>query len=777
MTTLPSTKTFLDALAGAIEAASAYNSQDQAPPAAILWPDENRQWEALLPLLRDRLPLFALGNYSPNEHIGPAYWLRCVIARKIPRLSPPPEKVPVLYLPGYSRQVLRALETCPVALRPLAELQYRGVLWSQKNGRDWTVKAFLQSRDGGLGISVKEDHATKDAIQRSLVKLANEPIEAIQQAAPLRASYLDALIHPDNVKNVLRWLNDPKGYRYECSDQGWAAFVALCKSHYDFHPDKDSPITAAEKLGQQQGKWGRVWRRFVEAPASYSAIPDQLREAKPQLTLPLLDHSDSWPQNNETAEKTLHDDLFRLSDLDPDTARHRILELEQVHSERRSWVWSSLGFAPLAQAIEHLAKIAQVTEHMAWGTSLAEIVHSYARTGWVADLAVLDALASVERLDDIRAVRSAVRTVYRPWLERVVELFREAVTASEPSGYEAACPPEVADGTCLLFVDGLRFDLAHRLGTMLENKGVEVEVEPRLTALPSVTATAKPAISPAAPELVGGEGFDTVWRANGSRITAQLLRKAVAGKGYEVLDAEEFGDVAGRAWCESGDINIDGYGHNHGWKVAQYAVTELRRLSERIAGLLNHGWQKVVVVTDHGWLLMPGGLPKAELPEHLTETRKGRCARLKEGSQVDQQVVSWHWDNTVRIVMAPGIHCYEAGKEYEHGGLSPQECVVPILTATGRASPAAVSIGEVRWRRLRCNVTIEGTAAGAHVDIRTKVGDASTSLTKGGKKLGAEGEVFLFVEDVDHEGEATAIVVVGPAGTVLAQKSTIVGDS
>ena len=41
----------------------------------------------------------------------------------------------------------------PAELQPLAELQYRGVLWSQKNGRDWTVNAFVQSRDGGLGIS------------------------------------------------------------------------------------------------------------------------------------------------------------------------------------------------------------------------------------------------------------------------------------------------------------------------------------------------------------------------------------------------------------------------------------------------------------------------------------------------------------------------------------------------------------------------------------------------------------------------------------------------
>ena len=775
MTTFPSAKTFLDSLVDAIEDASAHNRQDQAPPVAVLWPDKNRQWETLLPPLKNRLPLFVLGKFSPNEHVGPAYWLRCIIARTISHPGLPPEKVPVLYLPDYSRQDFRELDTCPVDLQPLAELQYRGVLWSQKNGRDWTISAFLQSGDGGLGISVKEDHATMDALQRSLVKLAEEPIEAIQQAAPLRAFYLDGLIHPDNVKNVLRWLNDPMGYRDECSDQEWAAFVALCESHYDFHPDKDSPITAAEMLGQQQGSWQKVWQRFSEAPVSYSAIPDLLREAKPEKTLPLFDHLESWPQDNETAEETLRNALLGLSDLDPDAARHAILELEQVHRERRDWVWASLGSASLAQTIGYLATMAQVTEQTAWGTSMSEIVYFYAKTGWMADLAVLDALASVKRLNDVKAVHSAVRAVYRPWLERIVELFQETVAAAWPGGYEAVSPQEVADGTCLLFVDGLRFDLAHRLGTMLEKKGGKVLLEPRLTALPPVTATAKPAISPAASVLVGGEGFDTVVKANGSKVTAQLLRRLVADEGLQILGADELGDIAGRAWCESG--NIDEYGHVHGWMVAQHAGVELQRVVDRITGLLAHGWRKVVVVTDHGWLLMPGGLPKAELPEHFTESRKGRCARLKEGSLSDQQVVPWHWDRSVRIAMARGIHCYEAGKEYEHGGLSPQECVVPILTATGQTTPAAVSICEVLWRRLRCNFTIEGAAAGAHVDIRTKVGDASTSLTEGRKKLGGEGEVFLFVEDADHEGEAAVIVVVGLDGTVLAQKSTIVGGS
>ena len=256
----------------------------------------------------------------------------------------------------------------------------------------------------------------------------------------------------------------------------------------------------------------------------------------------------------------------------------------------------------MAKAIEHLATLAQVTEDVPRGKTLSEIVDNYAEIGWVPDLAVLDSLYSVQRSDDVAAVRSAVRTVYRPWLEAFAEEFQDAVALRPPNGYQSVEPPKVPEGTCLLFVDGLRFDLAKRLGSLLDQQGINCEIKAGLTALPSVTGTAKPAISPASPALSAGEGFDTVVKETGSKVTAQVLRRAVAHEGFQILGPEDLGDLAGRAWSESGDI--DAYGHEHGWMVAHHAVYELGRLAERIVGLLEHGWQKVVVVTDHGWLLM-----------------------------------------------------------------------------------------------------------------------------------------------------------------------------
>ena len=774
MTTTSDKHTFLESLVAAIEGASAYNSQDQAPPVAVLWPDSERQWESLMPALLNQLPVFVLGEYSPDENTGPAYWLRCIIAHKIPHPSLQDDQVPVLYLPGHSRSEFRIMESCPPKLQPLAELQYRGILWSQRNGKDWTIGAFLQSKEGGLGIDVGLDTSTKEALKRSLLKLAEEPLASLRRETPLRAPFLDGLLHPDDVKNLLSWINDPKAFRDECTVEEWEAFAAVCRERYSLDLQKDSPITGAEKLGQQDGNWRLAWQRFTEAPSSYRVIPDRLREARPEKTLPMLDPTESWPQDNETAEESLRTGLMQLGNLDPEKARRAIIRLESEHSHRRNWVWHSIGWSPLAEAVEHLARIANTVETAKQGTSLSEAINYYTESGWTADLALLDALASVEKSADLDAVKSAVRAVYQPWLQDTVESFQKVVAASELGDYQAAIPIEGQNGTCILFTDGLRFDIAKRLTHLLNERGVEAEIKANLTAMPSVTETAKPALSPAASALKGGSDFDTVVEASGSKVNAGILRGMLSRTGFQVLGESEMGDPDGRAWSELGDI--DSQGHAYDSRVSRYIPDELKRLAERIVNLLDRGWQKVVLVTDHGWILIPGGLPKAELPEHLTEVRKGRCARLKEGVSTEYQVVPWYWNPEVRVAVAPGICCFEAGKEYEHGGLSPQECIVPTITATRNTPTPSVRIESVKWRRLRCNIEAEGATAGSRIDIRIRRDDPSTTIVRGGKDLDTDGNIFLLVEDEDLEGQAAVLVVVGPDGAVLFQDSTIVGD-
>ena len=65
----------------AVRSAAVYNPEVQVAPACILWPDRDRQWEAIIPRLQEDLPeLLALGEYNAAKHTGPAIWLRCILA-------------------------------------------------------------------------------------------------------------------------------------------------------------------------------------------------------------------------------------------------------------------------------------------------------------------------------------------------------------------------------------------------------------------------------------------------------------------------------------------------------------------------------------------------------------------------------------------------------------------------------------------------------------------------------------------------------------------------
>jgi hypothetical protein len=720
--------------------------------------------------LRDELPLLTLGPYDPGTRTGPAIWLRCALAGTLPEVVLS-NGVPVIYLPGVGRANLRAVEDCPRDLQPLAELQYRGVLFTQKNARDWTPAAFLQNR---LGIRVGEDAATRQALARALPKVLDEPVPSLRANSPLRAAYLDELLTPDPEREILRWLNDPAGYRSRAeaaSSGNWAAFREVCKNQYRFDPVTDGEISAARRLGEHEGPWQAVWRRYTEAPVRYPNLPDLLERARPPKDTLFEPPAPYWPRDNREEEERLREALLALTD-DPNPVE-TLLALEAEHGERRSWVWADIGQSPLAGALSSLADLARAVTQPHGAGAPEELASRYASGGWKTDRAALEALSSVEIEKDSAAVRAAVGALYRPWLEESTRRFQETVASSPlPSPLRSAHSSEPEEGVCILFTDGLRYDVAQYLAELLEKQDAVAEVGWRFSALPGITRTAKPMVSPVGPLLSPGNGFDA--KVNGSKITADSLRRLLRDKGYEILQSEETGSPDRAAWTEFGDL--DSIGHNRGWKLAREVWRSTRDLAGRVSTLLEAGWSEVRVITDHGWLLLPGGLPKVDLHEHLTVVRKGRCARLKAGSRTDQQTVPWSLDQQVSVAVAPGIAAYEAGKQYEHGGLSLQECVVPLLTVKPRRELEIVSasITSVKWTGLRCTVIVEGAPENATLDLRSRAADPTSSLSQP-RPIRTDGSAALFVEDDRREGEDVQIVVIGQDGKVLAQVATIVG--
>jgi hypothetical protein len=119
-----------------------FNPEIQVPPSCILWPDKDRQWEAVIPRLQSELAeLLVLGDYTPENRTGPAIWLRCVVDRVLEDVSLEPGVVPILYLPGVARETLRAAEECPKPLQLLAWLVVGGSVWKLLVAAGDAVKA------------------------------------------------------------------------------------------------------------------------------------------------------------------------------------------------------------------------------------------------------------------------------------------------------------------------------------------------------------------------------------------------------------------------------------------------------------------------------------------------------------------------------------------------------------------------------------------------------------------------------------------------------------
>jgi hypothetical protein len=247
--------------------------------------------------------------------------------------------------------------------------------------------------------------------------------------------------------------------------------------------------------------------------------------------------------------------------------------------------------------------------------------------------------------------------------------------------------------------------------------------------------------------------------------------------GISFLGSDEVGSVEGCAWTELGFL--DAYGHEQGAKLAWRVEEELAALEQRIGDLLQAGWETVKVITDHGWLLMPGGLPKADLKKHLTESRWGRCAIPGPGAQHGYPMTSWFWDAAEAVVLAPGISCFVANREYAHGGLTLQEALIPSLTvsAGGTGNAGAVVVKEMKWAGMRLRAVFEG-AEGLVVDIRSKVADAETSFLTTPTTAAADGEkTSMLVENDEVLGAAAFLVVMDSNGQPVLKQPIVIGEN
>lgn len=769
-------KTILESLIDSIGKAASYNENAEEAPAVILWTDHDRVWEPLIGELQSRLPnLLRWGDWKPALRQGPAYWVRCALARKLKEFQWTVGVPAIVYLPGVSRAELRQVNICPPELRPLAELQFRGAYWTQANGKDWTPFAFLTSRFlGGQNLDLSADADTKSALKLALPEVFAESSSRFD-GKRIDADEIRRLLNIDLDRDILRWMHDPVGAKAVWNTTHWGGLVHEASKRLKFNPETEDALTAAGMLAQLDGEWVNVWARYKEAPKNFPGVKTLLSRLQPKALIGF--DPEPYPSLNATDEAELQASLLKFSKLSTDVAaRQAILVLEKEHGPRRAWVWESLGESPMVNALRHLVQLATLTTQPMTSASPEAMRQEYEATAWHVDAAMIDALACVQDDAGTRAVESALTLLYKPWLERHAETFQSAVRMSKYPLPETRSAVATDKGLVVFFVDGLRYDAGRKLAATLQQRGLKVDLGSAWTAVPSVTSSGKVLASPAAVIALGEPDsldFEPVHKVKRQPFKADLLRKTLTEMGWQVLLAkDDVGDPAGCAWAETGDI--DTFGHDNQLRLAKDLSQQLDRVQERVEQLLNAGWKKIRIVTDHGWLLVPGKMDKVELDKTLTETKWGRAARLKPGVAPTLVTLPWTWCSEVQIALAPGAKSFKAGEHYSHGGLSLQESLTPILEIQSAAGPVAkASITSTKWKGMRLRVEVEGTGK-LTIDLRTKPSDSTTSISRPEEVDGEK--AALTVEDDGLEGTSATLVVLDEAGNVLAKQALTIAD-
>ena len=302
--------TVLDELCVRVRAC-AKPSEGIAAPIVILWIDSSRQWHPAIDVLKAALPeLIELGDYSPEIRRGPAIWVRCIVDRALPLVGVPDSTPPILYLPGISRQDLRAGEECRAELQPLVELLYRGNVWLLQSSHEITVRAFLKSPTI-LNLDVAEDAATNKALLNAVKEILGEPIASLKSQR-LEAKDFNTLIQPDPIRDLLRWIASPVTTKQAMPKEVWSAFVQILKTNYKFDPDADGELTAAHKICKGDGAWGKVWSRFEEAPTNYPGIAEVYARVDPKIDGLFSEDPSSYLSANDNAELDLERRLLQI---------------------------------------------------------------------------------------------------------------------------------------------------------------------------------------------------------------------------------------------------------------------------------------------------------------------------------------------------------------------------------------------------------------------------------------------------------------------------------
>jgi len=346
--------------------------------------------------------------------------------------------------------------------------------------------------------------------------------------------------------------------------------------------------------------------------------------------------------------------------------------------------------------------------------SADEALRWYLKDGWRADQAhrrCEAALTEVPTYGSLDEVIREARQGYESWLETLLERFtrvieREGLDTSliRQSEIHKALVAPGEEVTAYVWVDALRYEMAQELADSLRRTHPKVDITAALGTAPTVTSVGMASLLPRAERGLrlglSTQGNEEVFVDGVPVRTVQdrmALIRAAHGEVAEFLltDLFDWGEKDLRSRIGSARLvvvrsrEIDDAFESNNTAVAWRYVKEIREVLLRAtARLAAAGVERFVIAADHGFFILSRPLG----PERMVEAPGGdgklhrRCWVGRGGSTSPSALrlplSEFEVSGDLDLVVPRGLGIFGAGgtRRFLHGGLSPQELVVPVIT-------------------------------------------------------------------------------------------------
>lgn len=374
--------------------------------------------------------------------------------------------------------------------------------------------------------------------------------------------------------------------------------------------------------------------------------------------------------------------------------------------------------------VEALARLADYAERMIPPvSSLKQLGKWYASAGWQVDAAYRSLeqrrMSAGDALGDLDDLFVAARQSYESWLDEVLQLAADAMSSPELENEQLQRSIHhryVEPGgtrTAYVLVDALRYELgvalAERLGSI---DGAEIGISAAFATPPTITPVGMAAVLPGADtdflvELNSAARLDVAVAGAPMRGVADRV-KALGNAHGQVADfllddvaqltAKELKKKIGEkslVLVRSTEIDADGETDQLAASWNSFDST-LSLLQTAVAKLIHAGIERVVLTADHGFLAVRQLGEDRRIDKPSTGTGElHRRAWIGRGgtatpSTVKVPLASFGIASDLDIITPRGLGVFKAGGglQFFHGGLSPQELVVPVITVSAGGEAA-----------------------------------------------------------------------------------------